>query len=612
MENKVTVEINIEGVPVVTFSSLNLYQRFNEHHTFELRFNQDQVELPGALSLKKSKEFVGKSIAIEFGKDAFATNRFSGIITKVEISQTHGLMGDIIVSGYSPTILIDRGPDLGSYLEKNLKSIIDQATKEVAANDLPMLVNPSRKAPIDYVIQYRESDFDFLNRLSAQYHEWFYYDGTQVVFGKPDEMKEVKLVYGRDLSNIQYGIEIAPLRYKKFAYNPKEDELLSADGKGQSSGSPDMMHAIAASNTVYSKSYHQPLITRADSKADIDGFVENEQKSMMSGLLNINCTGDHPEVGIGRIVDISMSTRNLNEFAIEDFGKFLVTSIYHHIDGVGHYQNSFGAISADTERVPGAAVQNPQPDMQLANVVDNNDPSGHGRIKVKFKWECGCNDVTEWLRVITPDAGSSDQVSKNRGFVFIPEVGDQVVIAFEEGNIARPIVMGSVFHGKSGTGGDSANKTKALTTRSGNTIIMDDSNGSVNVKDPSGNVITMHGDGNVSLTAPNSFTINTKDFIVNAGNSIALNAQPGEQGGGEGTVNISAKKTIAATADTEGITLDATTLGVAITGKTDVSIESTDAIVSLTGKTETLIDGADIKMSGGSTIRINSDDTDIT
>ena len=149
---------------------------------------------------------------------------------------------------------------------------------------------------------------------------------------------------------------------------------------------------------------------------------------------------------------------------------------------MGHYQNTFEAIAAETERVPVIAVQAPQPDMQLANVVDNNDPSGHGRIKVKFKWECGCNDYTEWLRVITPDAGSSDKVSKNRGFVFIPEVGDQVVIAFEEGNIARPIVMGSVFHGKSGTGGSSANKTKAMTTRSGNTIIMDDSNGTRNAQ----------------------------------------------------------------------------------------------------------------------------------
>ena len=612
MENKVKVEINIDGVVIPTFSKFSLNQRFNEHHTFELRFNQDQVELPGVLSLNKSKDFIGKNIAIEFGTMPGLENQFLGIITKVEIAQTHGLMGDIILTGYSPTILIDRGPDLGSYLGKSLKDIIAQATKEVVVNDLYLQVNPARKTPIDYVIQYRESDFDFIKRLSAQYHEWFYYDGTQLVFGKPDDIKEVKLVYGRDLSNIQYGIQIAPLKYKKFSYNPKDDQLLSAKGEGKGSGTPDMAHAIEASNAVYSKTYNQPLITRADSSADISSFVENEQKAIMSDLLQISCTGDNPQVGIGKVADISMSVRKVNDFMIEDFGKFLITAVHHHIDGVGHYKNTFEAIGAETERVPVIAVQSPQPDMQLANVVNNNDPDGHGRIKVKFKWECACNDHTEWLRVITPDAGSSDKVSKNRGFVFIPEVGDQVVVAFEEGNIARPIVMGSVFHGKSGSGGNSTNKTKAMTTRSGNTIIMDDSDGSINVKDPSGNVITMHGDGTVTLTAPNSFTINTKDFVVNASNSIAINAQPGEQGGGEGTIALSARKTIAATADTEGITLDASTLGVAITGKTDVSLKSTAASAIIGGKTLTTVDGADVVVKGGSTIRINSNDTDIT
>ncbi len=250
--------------------------------------------------------------------------------------------------------------------------------------------------------------------------------------------------------------------------------------------------------------------------------------------------------------------------------------------------------------------------MQLADVIDNNDPQGQGRIKVRFKWECLTNNVTEWLRVITPDAGSSEKVSKNRGFAFVPEKGDQVVIAFEEGNVARPIVIGSIFHGKIGSGGGQTNQTKSLTTRSGNTIIMNDHDGSINVKDPSGNVLTMHGNGEVTLTAPNKFTINTTDFIVNARNSIAINAQPGEEGGGEGTIAISAKKTIAATADTEGITLDATTMGVAITGKTDVSLESTTASASFKGSTEAKIDGADVKMNGTTTIRINSSDTDIT
>lgn len=89
---------------------------------------------------------------------------------------------------------------------------------------------------------------------------------------------------------------------------------------------------------------------------------------------------------------------------------------------------------------------------------------------------------TSWIRVLTPDAGTSDKVATNRGFVFIPEKGDQVMVAFRYDDPNRPFVLGSLFHGKSGTGGGSSNKTKSLTTRSGCTITLDDEKGSVSGK----------------------------------------------------------------------------------------------------------------------------------
>ncbi|GGI28373.1 type VI secretion system Vgr family protein [Pedobacter mendelii] len=612
MEKKLITEINIEDKAITHFASFNLQQQFNDHHYFELRFNHDQMGAPGMISLNDSRDFVGKTLSASFGYDLSNLQEFAGLVTKVELAQSHGYHGVLIVSGYSPTILIDRGPDLGSYLNKDLNAIVGLATSDVPQNDLKIVAKASRKATIDYLIQYRESDFDFLNRLSGEYHEWFFYDGKQLNFGKPDEQKEIALFYGRDVQNLQYAMEIAPIKNKRFAYNPKQDEMLHSESAATANGSPDLDHAIQASNTTYSKIYNQPSLIRVDNSIDIKRHVDNEEKANISELLKVTASGDNASLGVASIAEITMSIRKELSFDTESLGKFLITNINHNIDGTGKYYNTFEGIVATTERILVKNFTKPSPDMQLADVVDNADPKGQGRVKVKFKWECLTNDVTEWLRVITPDAGSSDKVSKNRGFSFVPEAGDQVVIAFEEGNVARPIVLGSVFHGKSGSGGGDTNKTKSLTTRSGNTIIMNDSDGSINVKDPSGNVITMHGNGQVTLTAPNSFTINTKDFIVNASNSIAINAQPGEQGGGEGTIAISAKKTIAATADTEGITIDATTMGVAITGKTDVSLSSSDASASVLAGTENITTGTDIVVVGGSTIRMSSADTDIT
>ncbi|MFD2288252.1 type IV secretion protein Rhs [Pedobacter petrophilus] len=612
MEKKLITEINIEDKAINHFASFSLQQAFNSHHYFELRFNHDQMGAPGLINLNDSRDFVGKTLTASFGYSHEQLQHFSGLVTRVELAQSHGYHGVLIVSGYSPTILIDRGEDLGSYLDKDLNDIVKLAVNDTPANDLKIVANASRTASIDYLIQYKESDWEFLNRLSGEYHEWLYYDGQQLNFGKPDVQKDVALFYGRDVHNLQYAMEVSPIKYKRFAYNPKQDEMLQSESSGKADGNPDLAHAIKASNLMYSKTFNQPSLIRVDNGGDIKSHVENEEKAHISELLKVNASGDNCELGIGTIAEITMSIRQELAFATESLGQFLITSITHNLDGTGKYHNTFEGVVADTERILVKNYDKPSPDMQLADVIDNDDPEGQGRIKVKFKWECLTNNVTEWLRVVTPDAGSSEKVSKNRGFAFVPEKGDQVVIAFEEGNIARPIVMGSIFHGKIGSGGGQTNQTKSLTTRSGNTIVMNDHDGSINVKDPSGNVLTMHGNGEVTLTAPNKFTINTTDFIVNASNSIAINAQPGEEGGGEGTIAISAKKTIAATADTEGITIDATTMGVAITGKTDVSLQSTTATASFKGSTEAKIDGANVKMNGTATVRINSSDTDIT
>lgn len=161
MEINFIKEIHIGDKAILHFTSFSLTQKFNAHHYFELRFKHDQMGAPGLISLDESRDFVGQTLAASFGYDPAKMQKFSGMVTKVELAQSNGYHGMLIVSGYSPTILIDRGPDLGSYLDKDLNSIVKLATKDTPANDLRIVANASRSSAIDYVIQYRESDFDF-------------------------------------------------------------------------------------------------------------------------------------------------------------------------------------------------------------------------------------------------------------------------------------------------------------------------------------------------------------------------------------------------------------------------------------------------------------------
>lgn len=518
MEKKLIAEINIEDKEITHFASFSLKQAFNEHHYFELRFNHDQMGAPGLISLDDSRDFVGKTLTASFGHSPEGMQNFVGLVSKVELSQSHGYHGVLIVSGYSPTILIDRGADLGSYLDKDLNEIVKLATKDTPANDLKVVANATRSTSIDYIIQYRESDFAFLNRLSAEYHEWFFYDGKQLNFGKPNTQKEVALFYGRDVQEMQYAMEIAPIKNKRFSYNPKQNEMLLSESTGEVDGTPDLSHAVKASNLTFSKTFNQPSLIRVDNSNDIKNLVENEEKANTSELLKITARGDNAELAIGSIAEITMSLRKEMAFTSESLGKFLITSIKHHIDENGKYHNTFEGKISTTERLLVKNFEKPQPDMQLADVIDNNDPKGQGRIKVKFKWECLTNDVTEWLRVVTPSAGIGDR-GNNRGYFAIPEIDDQVMIAFEEGNIARPVVMGSVYHSSSV---DSSpliqNHLKSIITRSGHLVEFDDDAGTQGIKitDIHNNIIHIDTKGNnITITALENMTLNCKNMQIN-------------------------------------------------------------------------------------------------
>lgn len=523
MENKLIVNINIEDKQILYFYSFHLQQQFNQHHYFELRFNHDQMGLPGLINLENSRDFVGKTLTASFGYTNQTMQDFAGLVTKVELSQSQGYHGVLVVSGYSPTILIDRGEDVGSYLDKTLDNIVKLATSETPQNDLRFVANASRKNPVDYVIQYRESDFAFLNRLSGQYHEWFYYDGRQLNFGKPDKQKEVALFYGRDVQSLQYAMEVAPIKNKRFAYDPKQDQMLFGESNGRADGVPDLSHAVNASNLMYSKTYNQPSQIRVDNSNDIKDHVENEEKANISQLLKVNGIGDNPGLAIGSVAEISMSLKQGLGFVTDSIGKFLITNITHSINANGKYSNTFEGVVSTSERLLFKNFQCPNPDMQLADVIDNNDPEGLGRIKVKFKWECMTNDVTEWLRIVSPSAGTGDR-GNNRGYFAIPEINDHVMIGFEEGNIARPVVMGSIYHRNNvDSSPQIKNHLKSLTTRSGHLIEFDDSESGQGIKitDIHNNIIHIDTkDNNITITALENMTFNCKNMQINVAENM--------------------------------------------------------------------------------------------
>src|SRR5664280_3415392 len=99
-------------------------------------------------------------------------------------------------------------------------------------------------------------------------------------------------------------------------------------------------------------------------------------------------------------------------------------------------------------------------------VTNNQDPDGFGRVKVKFPWLSDV-DESDWARVAAPMAGNK------RGFYFLPEVDDEVLVAFEHGDVRFPYVLGALWNGKDAppaTNGDGKNNVRVIQSRSGHVI----------------------------------------------------------------------------------------------------------------------------------------------
>nr|WP_260242509.1 phage baseplate assembly protein V [Kaistella jeonii] len=140
---------------------------------------------------------------------------------------------------------------------------------------------------------------------------------------------------------------------------------------------------------------------------------------------------------------------------------------------------------------------------------------------VKFDWQL--HDTTDFIRMISPDAGGTDQVSQNRGYVAIPEVGDQVMVGFVHNHPDRPFVMGGMFHGGTALGGFANNRVKSIMTRSGHKVVFTEDE-SIIITDKSGNEIHLDTTGsNINITAPETMTLNCKNMNINVGENMTTN-----------------------------------------------------------------------------------------
>lgn len=519
--NLVTTKVTVKGEEQ-KFVSLHLRQGFNRHHTFTVVVNYLSPNNTFQQTPEKFIGYIGETASISFvHRQTGESYDFEGIITQVEMIGSMGETGGVAIHGTSPTILYENNRTLDSWMDQSLSTIIKEATQEYGKVNL--VSNPKYATPIPYMAQYNESVFDFMNRLSALYGEWFYYDGTKVYFGKPDRDNTEKIVYDMDLEEVRLVANLVPGKSARYDYVAQENKQHNADTPAKPDGMNDLQSiAHSCSEKAYTAKTTSAADPHVTDKAELDEQMRIVKNASGANLLNIKGIGKTCRIRIGEIIDVSFPDR----MKLPPLGKFRIVGIEHEVHRDGHYSNSFVGVPDGTVHIPVPDVKRPLALPELATVKENNDDKGQGRVKVAFDWQKN-GKTTNWIRVQTPNAGVSGAVPKNRGWVFVPEVGDQVMVSYEHGNPDGLYVTGSVFHSGSGKGGDKDNKVKSIITRSGNAIVFDDETGSIVITDQTGKqLIMLDGTDAITVMAKRSITLTNEaeSVIVMDDKSIGLQA----------------------------------------------------------------------------------------
>ena len=597
--NLVETKLAVAGSPC-HFTHLTLAQGFNSHHTFEIKLDFQELDEKWMNSPVQIIQLIGEEVEITMQhKTTGESNFFKGLITNVSMAGQHGEQNYYILYGCSPTIKLEDRPTMDCFIDSNLKNIVNEAVA-TSGNGGEVTVAPKFTGSIDYIAQYDESAFAFLNRLSHKYGEWNFYDGVTHYFGKPDLGAPANIYYDREMTHFD-------LRAGAVRPNGTRFHYISTDNDPISNPIPETVDgvrgyikaALDASKKIYSTNAILPLEPAIANRQEMEKMVEAEKYREVAQSLIMQGQTQTCKVRIGKLIKVILP--NTMEVPLKEVETFLVTEVTHHIDQDGTYYNTFKGIPDKMENIPMPALPLPRAYSQVAWVLSNADPKNQGRIQVQTQWQKLRNKNTNWIKVQTPDAGGSDKVSSNRGLVTIPEEGDLVMINFEYADPDRPYCAGSVFTSQSGGGGGQANRSKSLTTRSGSTVTLDDDQGagSITISDPSGNVVVLDGVENTTITSPNSH----KTLVGGDQATLSMDA--------EGNITLEANTKITLKVGANEITMDASGIKVNVgTGNLDLN--------SLSGKLSAYSSAAlsantdsDLTISAGPSAVISSGDTNI-
>jgi phage baseplate assembly protein gpV len=453
----IRTKVKVEGYSKdIVFSNLTINQALADINSFSFIWRQEEGKPTLTGHVNFYKKYLSKEVTISI-QDEF---NFKGIIDSISCLRQDELGIDYEINGKGLFGRLDEVKECNTFYKKSIKQIFDTLNK---GQGTKLKNSPVNTKELFYTVQYNQTTFEFYKMLAARYGEWLYYNGTEMVVGNPDQT-EVKLKLDVDVHDIYINARTRKAGVQGIGYDHYKGEVLQEQSASSANGSSLISASLSGGESAFGSNHSPTYFSHAATNTVLKDMSKLYQQASAASSVYISGQTRNPELKLGGKIKI-MSGNNSE-------GEYYITELHHNCLSNNNYQNQFIAVPAEVEVPPYTDPSIfPTTRAQPATVVDNEDKDGLDRIKVRFPWMQSA-EATPWINVMTPYAG------KDKGFRFLPEVGEEVQVDFVDDNAERPYMIGALFTepNKSGTV-HTGNHLKTIGSRSGRRFEIDDDEG---------------------------------------------------------------------------------------------------------------------------------------
>lgn len=505
--------LSLDGEPFLSRNSYEviLEQKTNAHDTFSIIVPDDALDTYEGFVMENSKKLLGKKISLSYWQYGSENQVFSGIVTGLKNRKESGY-GKLVITGHSPSILLENGRADRSFEQLSLSQIVKEIgvnyPQEGKIHAEEQELNMRRALP--YTVQSQESDFGFIQRLATRYGEYFYYNGKELIFGNKAE-PVLELSEGRELIELEFELGLRAQGFSGLAYDAEKGESIQHNAQEvQTEWKENALQAVAvqASKQLFGNA-PKSVFSGSEKSQELEEMLLKEKENRES-LIWVRGRSRDSRLKNGSRAKLM----DINGRAMETYR---IVEIRHYYNG-DEYYNEFVGVSDVLHPPYQDSGAFPKSHEQMGRVVENADPLGLGRVRVQMMWQEAGSEKTPWIRLLQPHSGSG------KGFYFIPEIGEEVLVGFQGGNAEKPYVIGTQYNGKEKSGyADKENSIKAVHTRSGHKLVFTEDE-SILITDKSGNEILLDTKGsNITITAPETMTLNAKNLNINVSQNMTTN-----------------------------------------------------------------------------------------